>query len=336
MTDIWLQDAGGYDASLLALPPSYERCVRTLEAVKRNRGMSAVRFLNAAATLTSRPFMTPRPTPKTAQIRKERSAAFSAAIRAESLDPAEAARWWICFDSACRQQHRTDAIWLLQAVQPLLSADAIWTALHTAARGGAITKNAIALLQSTATMNPVDQILRQANAVLLLCTPTPDRERMLGQPEELPNYCRDWATWTANAGRRIARIHDIPPDALHAATTRGSMSKRYTNIGDLRDPVPLLSEGCAFWRTATATAGIEVDEETGTVAFPGDDAMEAFHQRYFPDDIPDEWFATADQYRSHGRGCQETAGPDPTPVIRIREEPVAHREWLMAIHVRAA
>ena len=155
----------------------------------------------------------------------------------------------------------------------------------------------------------------------------------LVKPAELPSYKRDWQTWTDQAGRRIARLHTIPAEALHAATTRGALPRKYTNIADVRDPVALLVEGCAFWRSATAAVGIVYDPDAETIEFPDDDVLEAFYQRYFPDDIPDEW-PTIDQERSHGRGCKETArAPDPDPPVR--EEPISRRAWLLATHVRS-
>jgi hypothetical protein len=109
------------------------------------------------------------------------------------------------------------------------------------------------------------------------------------------------------------------------------MSKIYTNINELREPVPGLGEACAWWRSVLKTEGITEQNETDTMEFPNDNVLESFHDRYFPDDIPDEW-STVDQQKSHGRGCLESA---PEPIVPvIREEPVSRRIWRMAIHVR--
>jgi hypothetical protein len=112
---------------------------------------------------------------------------------------------------------------------------------------------------------------------------------------------RAWASWTPLIGTRKARIYEIPTEALTPTTTRGSLSTKYTNIGELRDPVPSLFEGCAWWRARLQEVGAVQDEETGAVLFPTDDVLETFYANYFPDDIPDEW-SREDQLKSHGRG----------------------------------
>jgi hypothetical protein len=156
------------------------------------------------------------------------------------------------------------------------------------------------------------------------------------KPADLPRiYNRDWAAWMDAAGHRKGRLHEIPDAALHANTTRGSMPFKYTNIGDVRDPVSILSEGCRFWQEAFQSAGIAVEEDTGSIQFPNDDALEEFYERYFPDDIPDEW-STADQQKSHGRGFLEKAAPSLLPDPAIREERVSGSSWNIGIHVREA
>lgn len=341
LTDAWLRAGGGYDPDLLTLQLTDigwpERYVRVAAAIATAKTRNAVRFLNQTAADPIRPSVTPLASSEQArQRRQERSAAFIATLSTdEPIDKKDAAYWWISFDSACRQHKSTDAIWLLQAVQPILSADAIWSAIRIAARGSAITKDAIDLLQDVADPYPIQQALAQANAVLILSTPTKEREtKMLQKPTELLSYRREWATWTSMVGRRKARIHTIPAEALHGSTTRGAIPFKYTNIADVRDPVALLSEGCRFWRLALEEAGVTVDEDTQAIAFPDDDAIEAFYQRYFPDDIPDEWSAE-DQAKSHGRGCQDSETPAPAPEeVLVREEPMTQRSWNMATHVR--
>jgi hypothetical protein len=331
LIDIWLRAAGGYDVSLFKEIGWWERCVRVIAAIQRATSENAERLLERSFGLPGRLTMTPLASSKAARDRRaKRSAAFVASLTSdETINRKEAASWWISFDAACRQHHMIDACWLLQAVQPILSADAIWSAIKIAARGSVVTKDAIALLQGLPTQD--QQPLAQANAVILLCKPTIIRETdVLTKPPDLPSYRRDWITWTANAGRRSARIHTIPAEALQAGTSRGSIPAKYTNIADVRDPVALLAEGCRFWKTALTTiCAIGADE---TVVFPNDDVMEAFYVQYFPDDIPDEWSAV-DQERSHGRGCMDVATPF-LKAVAVREEPVARAAWVIATHVR--
>jgi hypothetical protein len=88
------------------------------------------------------------------------------------------------------------------------------------------------------------------------------------------------------------------------------MSATYTNIEELRDPLPSLLSGCTFWRQAALSAGAFYNADTDQVWFPSDESLEYFYATYFPDDIPDEW-SLADQQKSHGVGCAETAPPAP-------------------------
>jgi hypothetical protein len=333
LTDLWLLRGGGYDPYWYQADTWSERYLRLSAAIRNANSLNTERFLQVTAAMPVRPSVTPRPaTAKVAVRRKQLAAAFVA-----SLDPSEqadAANFWISFDSACRQHSRTDAFWLLQAAQHQLSADAIWSALEISARGPIALKEIIQDLRTAASPHPVQQILYQAAATLILCTPSKEHEAMLQQPPDLriKTAEQDWASWTVTAGRRQARMYAIPADALHTETTRGSMEYKYTNIGDVREPVPLLSEGCTFWQKALKAHGIITDEETGATEFPDDDVLESFYEIHFPDDIPDEW-SKADQEKSHGRGCKANAAPAP-PGPQLREEPVEQRAWNIGIHVR--
>jgi len=322
LRDAWLYRGGGIDPTLLELEDGWvELYTRVSEAIGAAGNLTAERFLNLTTELAERPTMTPIASPKAEARRRLRAAAFVASLDpAETIDEEDARNFWISFDSACRQGRRTDAIWLLQAAQ-MLSADAIWSALTIAARGGA--GPAIALMQKTASPHPL-QILFQANAVLHLCIPTEKRIR----PCRSFNYDM-WSSWDAIVGRRAARIYAIPSEALHGETTRGQIPSKYTNIEDVRAPIPLLSEGCRFWQEAVQAAGIVVEEDS--FAFPNDTVLEEFHDRYFPDDIPDEW-SKQDQEKSHGRGCQEKAVPP--FAVKIREESVLRRAWNCGIATR--
>jgi hypothetical protein len=255
--------------------------------------------------------------------RRIRSAAFVASLEGEQLSPKEAANFWISYDSACRQGSRKDALWLLQAAQHRLSADAIWSAITIAVRGSAITKEAIALLKEGS------GFLYQVAATLILCTSTATREQGMLAIKQLTYRVQQeqWISWSAAIGRH-ARIYPIPPEAIHKETTRGQIARKYTNIGDIRDPAVV--EGCQFWRSAMEEFGITQDAETGAIIFPDDDTLEGFYNRYFPDDIPDEW-SKVDQEKSHGRGCQETAGEP----IRIPQMSLSALAWKHGIHVRA-
>ena len=145
---------------------------------------------------------------------------------------------------------------------------------------------------------------------------------------------QDWTTWTARVGRLSARLYSIHTEALHKETSRGSISSKYTNIQDVREPILLLSSACEWWRrTVTANGFVETEEnDEVTVQMPEDEDYEAFYDKHFPDDIPDEW-PLAEQQKSHGRGHLETAKEPMTPYIR--DEKVSDREWIWGIHVPA-
>jgi hypothetical protein len=149
--------------------------------------------------------------------------------------------------------------------------------------------------------DPEIRLALQAIAVLSMCPSTHTESQNEEKDTIKPHMKRTWASWTPLIGTRKARIYEIPTEALTPTTTRGSLSSRYTNIGELRDPVPSLFEGCAWWRARLEAIGAIQDEETGAVIFPNDDVLETFYAAHFPDDIPDEW-SMEDQLKSHGRG----------------------------------
>jgi hypothetical protein len=320
LRDAWLYWGGGYDPTALTETDWIAKYNRIAAAIRSAGSRNALQLLREIGE--HRPSLTPI-AKRTAEIRRVRSAAF-----VESLDPSErtdAANFWISYDSACRQGSRRDAIWLLQAAQHRFSSDAIWSAISIAARGPTKTREAIALLK-TANLHPISQILHQAAATLLLCTPSALREEQMAPTQTTSRLHREiWDRWTADVGTRHARVYAIQHEALHMGTTRGQMESKYTNIGDLRDPV--LVEGCQFWRSALAEYGITTDE-TGATIFPDDDVLERFYDRYFPTDIPDEW-SKKDQEKSHGRGCSSSVEPVSVPM-----EPVSDLAWKHAILVR--
>jgi len=148
--------------------------------------------------------------------------------------------------------------------------------------------------------DPEVRLALQAIAVFSMCPTTAPPQNEEKDTIE-PYIQRAWASWSPLVGTRKARIYEIPTEALTQDTTRGSLSRRYTNIGELRDPVPSLFEGSAWWRARLEEVGATQDEETGAVVFPSDSALEGFYATHFPDDIPDEW-SLEDQLKSHGRG----------------------------------
>jgi hypothetical protein len=99
-------------------------------------------------------------------------------------------------------------------------------------------------------------------------------------------------------------------------------------VADVREPILLLTGGCAWWRRIVTKNGFKETDEG--IEVPDDDDYEDFYDLHFPDDIPDEW-SLQDQQKSHGKGVAETAQPQQIPAIR--EEPVSPREWMWGVHV---
>lgn len=182
------------------------------------------------------------------------------------------------FDDACRRKNAVAAVWYLKS----LPADTIWN-----------------LLPGEDPAPDEKGFLYQVAAVRRICYSALQKPKARDRASDKQK--EQWAHWNTLIGRRKARQYAIPETALDATTTRGQMLVKYTNIGDVREPVPLLAEGCKFWQEALRTAGLTIDGEENTVCFPDDDTLEKFYEKFFPDDIPDEWSAE-DQQKSHGRG----------------------------------
>lgn len=324
----WILYGAPYDTGLLDLDPNtndndqwIQLLTRVEKAIEKNK-TPVFKLLDQTAQQPKRRYMTPTArTPKTVARR--------AAIRA-ALEYPTNQEFCISLDAACRQRYTNDAVWLIQASQPVFCADELWAFLQIIGRSS--RRQDMDRLQafSSSADDPAVQVGVQAAAVLLLCQSTAAYKEPLEKDAMIGYTKRQWALWDTKVGRRGARIHHIPEEALHKETTRGRLSRRYTNIGDLRDPVPSLFEASPWWTAQLQECKATQDDETGAVVFPDDDVMESFYAAHLPDDIPDEWSA-ADQTKSHGRGCQETA---PAPLIpKIRDEAVERRYWAAGIHV---
>jgi hypothetical protein len=213
-----------------------------------------------------------RPPTKQTYSRPDLATIFISSLPS-TTDVDEARELWFGLDDACTRKNMIAATWFLKTTT--LPSHAVWAAL-------ALIDPAIPQWSGPFTT--------QIAAIW---------KRYKGEPDISKNKA-EWTLWNSMIGRRRARVYAIPEAALTTTTTRGSLSTKYTNIADIREPVGLLSEGCKFWREAIQCAGISVTDET--VSFPNDEVLEKFYEEFFPDDIPDEWSA-ADQQKSHGRGC---------------------------------
>jgi len=129
-------------------------------------------------------------------------------------------------------------------------------------------------------------VVMRCFAVISLCA-----YRGLKGFKELPSeidarYHSTLDKWAAMEGRMARRVYSIPSACLYGIV-------RVPNgLYDVESGIV----GCPFWDTALE------DYSRGTVhgkiQWVSDDAMEAFYDTYFPDDIPDEW-TKSEKEKSH-------------------------------------
>jgi len=101
-----------------------------------------------------------------------------------------------------------------------------------------------------------------------------------------------------SVGRKERRVHKIPTACLYGTTTRGMAQWTQKNYTQLYNVEKYLI-GCPFWDEALVKYSTILD--SGIIQWHSDDTMEQFYDKYFPDDIPDEW-TLLDQQQSHGDG----------------------------------
>jgi hypothetical protein len=108
-------------------------------------------------------------------------------------------------------------------------------------------------------------------------------------------------------GRRAARKYKVPQMALYG-TLRGRSKWSQKNLTQLYNIERYLC-GCPFWDEALAEYATIYED---TIQWLSDEKKEEFYEKYFPDDIPDEW-SKADHLKSHGDGI---LGPTDKPNIQ--------------------
>ena len=117
---------------------------------------------------------------------------------------------------------------------------------------------------------------------------------------------KEWATQVGQCNRRI---YQIPSSCLYGVTLRGRNKWSQNNYYQLNN-IEKHINGCPFWDEALEEYGVR-DEESGEIKWNSEEAAEEFYDKYFPDDIPDEW-AKKDKQKSHGDGV---LGPNDKPNI---------------------
>ena len=312
----WLRWGAPHDHYILTLDLSPATVLRVVAACVAARSAPPIDLLNATANAAVPPPGNPLTVTKRQQeARHLRANAFArAAAETGETDIPTASSWWLAFEGAIRTASYAAAIWYLQWAQPLLCADTIWDAIGSMT---AAHRPVVVAFREMASAHPTCQLLHQAAVVLFSARYTGSQEQeqpIIVDATTLAAAEAQWTAWDRVTGRRAGRALAIPSAALHAGTTRGGLSAIYTNIDDCRNSMSLLPSACRFWRSAVTLAGMTINPDTENAEFPDDDVLEAFYATHFPDDTPDEW-STADQEKSHGRGCAETAPTDPATVF---------------------
>ena len=99
-------------------------------------------------------------------------------------------------------------------------------------------------------------------------------------------------------GFKEGRAYSIPSICLYGKTVRGQMKWTQNNFTQLNNFEKYLV-GCPFW-DETLTEYADVNED-GAPIWHSDDKQEEFYEKFFPDDIPDEW-SKLEKLKSHGDG----------------------------------
>jgi hypothetical protein len=145
-------------------------------------------------------------------------------------------------------------------------------------------------------------IVVRCTAVLAFCIPAAGRvESFKPLPASLgPVEAAFLGELKALEGQKAARMFSMPVMCLYGVTGRGRSRWSQQNFVKLNNVEKYL-RGCAFWEEALSEYSTEPDDSSSDIKWNSDESLEAFYERYFPDDIPDEW-SRAEKIKSHGDG----------------------------------
>ena len=130
----------------------------------------------------------------------------------------------------------------------------------------------------------LDTWAHRAFSVGFLCMHQPIRSTEIKIANDAIPLLAEWSTMKG----RTRRVYAIPQSSLYFITRRGRQKNTVSSRKEGWVTTLEALKGCPFWDTALESI---VDDET----------KEAFYEKYFPDDIPDEW-SLEDQKKSHGFG----------------------------------
>jgi hypothetical protein len=125
-------------------------------------------------------------------------------------------------------------------------------------------------------------------------------KKIVAEESLAPLYMNHWNEWKSLSMRR-RRCFPIPVTALYWHTSRGSLRVSDSTEEELMSGLEASMVGSRVWCT--------VLEELH-------DDRQLFYERYFPNDIPDEW-SCKDRELSHGRGVIPVGNPDHRILFRV-------------------
>jgi hypothetical protein len=141
-----------------------------------------------------------------------------------------------------------------------------------------------------------DIVFRCLSVIMVCLSPSQQEDSFRPLPSALDATSQSQLNhWNTLLGTK-ARVYSIPQSALYGRTLRGRMRWAQSTVSYLNNIEPHLI-GCPFWEEAISEYGTV----KSTILWNSDEDREAFYQRYFPDDIPDEW-TKSEKAKSHGEG----------------------------------
>jgi hypothetical protein len=145
-------------------------------------------------------------------------------------------------------------------------------------------------------------IIVQCSAIMGLCINDANKQLSFDNKwikEIEPRLLQNITIWTDNLGRKTRRVYNIQKSSLYGNTKRGTLKWSENTLDQLNDAEKHLI-GCPFWDEVIVEFG-RINKKTKTIKWNNDECMEAFYDKYFPDDIPDEW-SKEEKSKSHGDG----------------------------------
>lgn len=183
-------------------------------------------------------------------------------------------------------ESRPEYAWHLATV---IGAEKTWTSLQT------FQPSLIHWIRSISSSS--QEKLWLCGLINFICKPLQQEENFQWSPitKELLTKIQDWK---GLIHRRKRRIYAIPFPLLYRETSKSSVSKEKNTLERLWNIEKSMYSKDGFWKKVLEFSGYE------NYKWNSDDELEEFYEKYFPDDIPDEW-SLVDQEKSHGKGLDE-------------------------------